>query len=225
MLTDSEEKSRMSYFVGVVSAAAPAHNAGMPNFRQPTPAEALLASRIATPIGRMTALQDADGALVYLDFEDPKGPTPPPGADTWRGQPVAWHETPLGDLAAQLTEYFDGRRRAFDLALAPRGEGFVLEVWAELTRIPYGTTISYGELAGRLGRPGAQRAVGRANGLNPIAVIVPCHRVIGADGKLTGYSGGIERKAELLALEQATTPLGQATLPLGIGAPRGKRKT
>ena len=109
---------------------------------------------------------------------------------------------PFGDVITQLTEYFAGRRRQFDLPLHMEGTDFQRRVWAELREIPYGETISYGELARRIGQPGAARAVGLANGRNPISIIVPCHRVIGAGGGLTGYGGGLERKQLLLALEQ-----------------------
>lgn len=105
-------------------------------------------------------------------------------------------------MVAQLAEYFAGARREFDLPLAPRGTAFQQRVWEELRRIPYGETISYAELARRVGRPGASRAVGRANATNPIAVIVPCHRVIGSDGALTGYAGGEPLKRALLELER-----------------------
>ncbi len=102
----------------------------------------------------------------------------------------------------QLAEYFDGTRRDFDLPLAPDGTLFQLRVWDELRRISYGETISYGELARRVGKPTASRAVGAANGRNPLAIVVPCHRVIGADGTLTGYGGGLPVKRALLALER-----------------------
>lgn len=107
----------------------------------------------------------------------------------------------FAEVAEQLDAYFAGTLTRFDLPLAPRGTGFQRAVWSEMGRIPYGTTISYGELARRVGRPGAARAVGLASGRNPIAIIVPCHRVIGADGRLTGYGGGLERKQQLLELE------------------------
>lgn len=109
----------------------------------------------------------------------------------------------LAPAARQLAEYFAGERTAFDLPLAPSGTPFQLRVWDELTRIPYGETIGYGELAARIGRPGAARAVGGANARNPIAIVVPCHRVVGGDGSLTGYAGGLGRKRALLALERA----------------------
>jgi methylated-DNA-[protein]-cysteine S-methyltransferase len=108
---------------------------------------------------------------------------------------------PFHDARRQLEEYFAGGRRDFSLTLAPAGTDFQQRVWSALRAIPYGETISYGELARRIGNPRAVRAVGLANGRNPISIIVPCHRVIGADGTLTGYGGGLERKRFLLALE------------------------
>jgi methylated-DNA-[protein]-cysteine S-methyltransferase len=119
-------------------------------------------------------------------------------------------------VVTQLEEYFSGQRRDFDLELAPQGTEFQLRVWNELTRIPYGTTISYGELARRLGNPDASRAVGTANGANPIPIVVPCHRVIGADGSLTGFGGGLKAKAALLELEGAL-PQGSAQGSLEFG--------
>lgn len=123
----------------------------------------------------------------------------------------AWVEDnaipPFADARRQLEEYFAGRLREFDLPLSPAGTPFQMRVWEELRRIPYGQTISYGELARRIGSAAASRAVGLANGRNPISIIIPCHRVIGASGKLTGYGGGMERKQFLLALEsQAAAP-------------------
>ncbi len=111
------------------------------------------------------------------------------------------------DERSQLEEYFDGRRRDFDVELALSGSTFDVTVWQALRQIPYGETISYGELARRIGRPEAVRAVGAANGRNPIAVIVPCHRVIGADGSLTGFGGGLPRKRRLLEIEAGVLPL------------------
>jgi methylated-DNA-[protein]-cysteine S-methyltransferase len=107
----------------------------------------------------------------------------------------------FGDVEAQLDAYFTGELTEFDVPLAPAGSGFQLAVWAALTRIPYGDTASYGEIAAEVGRPDAVRAVGSTNGRNPIAVIIPCHRVIGADGTLVGYGGGLPRKRLLLELE------------------------
>lgn len=106
-------------------------------------------------------------------------------------------------LRDQLQEYFDGRRRQFDLPLAPQGTPFQQSVWQQLLKIPYGETRSYGDLANALNNLGAIRAVGAANGRNPISIVIPCHRVIGSDGTLTGYAGGIERKQKLLAREDA----------------------
>lgn len=107
----------------------------------------------------------------------------------------------LSEAARQLEEYFAGARREFDLPLAPKGTPFQQSVWALLRQIPYGETRSYGQLAAALGNPKASRAVGGANHNNPIAIVVPCHRVIGADGSLTGYAGGLDIKAYLLRLE------------------------
>ncbi len=108
---------------------------------------------------------------------------------------------PLAATRRQLSEYFAGSRRSFDLPLRLQGTPFQQRVWRELREIPYGETWSYGQLAARIGKPGASRAVGLANGRNPISILVPCHRVIGADGSLTGYGGGLERKQWLLAHE------------------------
>ncbi|HTQ80446.1 MAG TPA: methylated-DNA--[protein]-cysteine S-methyltransferase, partial [Thermoanaerobaculia bacterium] len=165
----------------------------------------LYAERIPTPLPELAALVatvDEEGALVALDFL-------PRDADiaelerraSARGDRLIWESGCCAAVAAQLAQYFAGERQDFDLQLAPRGSAFQREVWDELYRIPYGVTISYAELAQRVGRPGAARAVGRANGTNPIPVIIPCHRVIGADGSLTGYGGGMPLKRALLALE------------------------
>ena len=119
----------------------------------------------------------------------------------------AWSADPcpvLDEAVRQLEEYFAGERRDFDLPLDPAGTPFQLTVWAALRDIPYAETINYGQLANRVGNPNASRAVGLANGRNPISIVVPCHRVIGADGSLTGYGGGLDRKRTLLALERRT---------------------
>lgn len=125
----------------------------------------------------------------------------------WPFTPPVTARTPevplLRAAVAQLAEYFAGERTAFDLPLTPPGTAFQRRVWDELARIPYGTTTTYGAVALRLGDPKSVRAVGLANGRNPIGIVVPCHRVVGADGKLRGYAGGIERKQQLLALESA----------------------
>jgi methylated-DNA-[protein]-cysteine S-methyltransferase len=120
------------------------------------------------------------------------------------GREPGWIEqaAPFREAVRQLDEYFAGTRRRFDLPLAPAGTPFQQRVWQGLTEIPYGETISYAELARRIGRPAAVRAVGAANGRNPLAIVVPCHRVIGSDGRLVGYGGGLPVKAALLELER-----------------------
>ncbi len=129
--------------------------------------------------------------------------------ETHRHEPVRTPDAvrdaaPFRAARGQLEEFFAGERREFSLALAPAGTPFQLAVWQSLRAIPYGTTITYGELARRIGNLRAVRAVGLANGRNPLSIIVPCHRVIGANGTLTGYGGGVERKRFLLALECGT---------------------
>ncbi len=114
---------------------------------------------------------------------------------------------PFAETKRQLAEYFTGARTTFDLPLAMNGTAFQKLVWDALKEIPFGVTMSYGELARKIGKPNASRAVGLANGRNPISIIVPCHRVIGANGSLTGYGGGLSRKEALLSLERGTTGL------------------
>ncbi len=153
-------------------------------------------SVVASPIGPLT-LVAAGGALagVYLDAE--RVPAAVAGAAA-----AGEDASALAAAAGQLAEYFAGQRTEFGLPLALNGTDFQRRVWAALRKIPYGETISYGELARGLGQPSASRAVGLANGRNPIPIIVPCHRVVGSDGSLTGYGGGLDRKRFLLALEQ-----------------------
>ena len=122
---------------------------------------------------------------------------------------------PFAAVIGQLREYFAGERTTFDLPLAPSGTPFQQRVWIALGEIPYGRTVSYGQIAVRIGRPRACRAVGLANGANPIGVIIPCHRVVGADGTLTGYGGGLDRKRFLIAMERRET---EPQLSLDIGA-------
>jgi len=144
---------------------------------------------VGSPVGRLT-LVGAGDELVGLHFE---GERPPKGA--------VRDDRRLRDAALQLDEYFAGRRTRFDLPLAPVGTPFQKAVWRALTRIPYGETASYGDIARAIGQPSASRAIGGANHRNPIAIVIPCHRVIGADGSMTGYGGGLDRKRLLLGLE------------------------
>jgi methylated-DNA-[protein]-cysteine S-methyltransferase len=153
-----------------------------------------------SPIGPLQLISDGE-SLTGLFMNEYKG-GPDPGEDWVRDDSHAL----LAEARRQLAAYFEGQRKTFDLPLAAKGTEFQRRVWDALGQIPYGTTISYGELARRIGNPGASRAVGLANGSNPISIIVPCHRVIGANGKLTGYGGGMERKKALLALEAPAGP-------------------
>jgi methylated-DNA-[protein]-cysteine S-methyltransferase len=157
---------------------------------------------IDSPLGPLRLFADGDELTgLYL----PNQPAPE-GAREAR-TPV------LALAAAQLAEYFAGERRDFDVPLAPRGTGFQQRVWRELGKIPYGETRSYGDLARAIDRPSASRAVGAANGKNPISILVPCHRVIAGSGALTGYAGGIDAKRWLLAHEARPAQL-------GLGLPR-----
>ncbi|WP_284455148.1 methylated-DNA--[protein]-cysteine S-methyltransferase [Alloalcanivorax xenomutans] len=155
---------------------------------------------LTTPLGPMIALVDQQGALVRLEFVDGQHH---PASVHWRGLSYVRDAATVRPVAEQLDAYFAEQLTDFDVPLAPLGNAFLQEAWRHLRRVPYGTTISYGELATRLPRPTSARAIGRANAVNPIAIIVPCYRVIGADGSLTGYAGGIERKQALLELERA----------------------
>lgn len=150
-----------------------------------------------SPIGRLLVAAD-DAGLRHVEFDAPR--YPPPIDATWREED---NDPVLREARRQLVEYFAGSRRAFDLPLAPRGTDFQRRVWDALAGIGFGDTCSYLDIARRLGDPNALRAVGAANGRNPIAIVIPCHRVIGADGSLTGYGGGLERKRFLLELEGA----------------------
>jgi len=145
---------------------------------------------IPSPCGELVAISDGE-SITSLEFPG-RGPSPA-GAKHDDG--------PFRELRAQIDAYFAGERRRFELPLAAIGTPFQRAVWAALVAIPYGATTTYGELARVIGRPAAVRAVGAANGANPIAIVVPCHRVIGKDGTLTGYGGGLPRKELLLGLE------------------------
>jgi methylated-DNA-[protein]-cysteine S-methyltransferase len=150
-------------------------------------------TRIDSPVGRLLLAADTQG-LRLASFESSK-----------RAAPVQsqWKEdiAPFAEVIRQLQAYFGGELKEFDLPLAPEGTEFQLRVWNSLRTIPYGETISYAQLAQKIGNPQAVRAVGLANGSNPIPIIVPCHRVIGSDGSLTGFGGGLANKQKLLALE------------------------
>ncbi|HLH14096.1 MAG TPA: methylated-DNA--[protein]-cysteine S-methyltransferase [Solirubrobacteraceae bacterium] len=161
--------------------------------------ERLLYTSIDSPIGELLLVGDGD-ALRALHMQGARRPLRV--EPDWRASARAF-----AGVRAQLREYFAGERTTFDTPLQLRGNEFERRVWHALLDIPYGETVSYGEIARRVGNPAAARAVGLANGRNPIAVIVPCHRVIGANGSLTGYGGGLERKRLLLELER-----GQAAL-------------
>jgi methylated-DNA-[protein]-cysteine S-methyltransferase len=153
----------------------------------------MLYCEISTPIGRLLLAGEQE-ALHRICFQS--GPHPLRVPASWRPA-----EEPFRDAVGQLDEYFAGRRRRFELSLAPEGTPFQREVWYALTTIPYGETVSYSQLARLLGRPAASRAVGAANGQNPLPIVIPCHRVIGANGSLTGFGGGLAIKSRLLELE------------------------
>lgn len=150
-------------------------------------------TEVESPIGRIRLAADGEG-LRQVDFI---GAEPRPVPAGW-----AHDASRLAPVAAQLRAYFAGTLREFDLELAPRGTPFQQGVWRRLCEIPYGATTSYGALAARIGNPRASRAVGLANGRNPIPIVIPCHRVIGSNGSLVGYGGGLAIKEHLLALER-----------------------
>jgi methylated-DNA-[protein]-cysteine S-methyltransferase len=151
-------------------------------------------TRIESPVGPLLLVAD-DAGLCQILFINGRHPAHPE---------LSWRQdrAPHTDTIRQLQAYFAGELENFDLQLAPEGTPFQLDVWRRLCDIPYGKTISYGELAGLMGNPNACRAVGLANGSNPIPIVIPCHRVIGSNGKLTGYGGGLPIKEKLLALER-----------------------
>lgn len=155
-------------------------------------------TEVETPVGRLLIAGDG-AAIKRIYFQKGKNLLRP--APDWIND-----ARPLAEPLRQLRSYFDGELKDFDLKLAPEGTPFQIDVWRALTEIPYGETISYGELARRIGKPSASRAVGAANGQNPIPIVIPCHRVIGASGKLTGYGGGLDIKEILLDLERRHAP-------------------
>jgi methylated-DNA-[protein]-cysteine S-methyltransferase len=150
-----------------------------------------------TAIGDLTVAGDSR-AVHFVHFQRDGGP---------RASWIRARGGVVRDAQAQLEEYFERGRRTFDVPLAPQGTPFQQSVWAQLRKVPYGETVAYGELARRIGQPTASRAVGAANGANPIPVIVPCHRAVGADGSMTGFGGGIAIKRKLLALESGQRAL------------------
>jgi methylated-DNA-[protein]-cysteine S-methyltransferase len=154
---------------------------------------------VESPIGRLMLTSDGTALTgLYMNLYRNKPSKLPGLGDDWIQNATI---DPLPAAARQLKEYFAGKRREFDLPLRMEGTEFQQRVWRELTKIPFGETRSYGQLAKRLNNPNGSRAVGLANGRNPIAIIVPCHRVIGADGSLTGFGGGLDRKEWLLTHE------------------------
>lgn len=159
---------------------------------------------VDSPVGLLLIAADEAG-LRHIEFVRPRHPIRMHGDWQQADSDV------LQATEAQLVEYFDGGRREFELPLAPQGTPFQLQVWEELARIPFGATISYAQLAQRVGNPAGTRAVGAANGRNPLPILLPCHRVIGADGTMTGFGGGVPTKEFLLRLEGAL-PAGQGGL-------------
>jgi methylated-DNA-[protein]-cysteine S-methyltransferase len=156
---------------------------------------------VPSPVGPLTIVAREGGVTgLYMDAQRHA----PDAAEF--GLPGDPADEPFATAVAQLSAYFAGTLTEFDLPLAPEGTPFQRKVWEGLRAIPYGETVSYGELARRIGRPAASRAVGLANGRNPIAIVVPCHRVVGSDGSLTGYGGGLDRKLFLLTLERGGPP-------------------
>jgi methylated-DNA-[protein]-cysteine S-methyltransferase len=149
---------------------------------------------LSSPVGKLLLAMDGQG-LRHIHFETGRHPLEP--GEDWEPGPGALHE-----VRAQLKAYFAGKLIEFDLPLAPQGTDFQQQVWLELLRIPYGKTTTYGEIARRLGDVQATRAVGAANGRNPLPIVVPCHRVVGANGDLTGFGGGLPTKRFLLDHEQ-----------------------
>ncbi len=151
---------------------------------------------VKSPVGDILLAANRSG-LTHLLFADHLRVTPPQGDGSTEAGKI------MDTAEVQLKEYFVGQRQIFDLPLFPHGTDFQLEVWQALGRIPFGETVSYQTLASNIGRPQAVRAVGAANGANPISIVVPCHRVIGKNGRLTGFGGGLQAKADLLKLEGA----------------------
>ena len=153
---------------------------------------------VDSPVGPLTIAGRADGTVTHLCLTEQRHA--PKQLSSWARDGSAF-----SDVARQLDGYFAGRRRTFEFPMEMAGTPFQRQVWNALQQIPYGETATYGDIASMIGKPSACRAVGLANGRNPIAIVVPCHRVIGKSGALTGYGGGLTRKEQLLALEGALT--------------------
>lgn len=193
MRTDTGLEMEMDMLPLDIEVPAPTRDTAIV-FKAPAPGPTRFTT-MDSPVGELT---------LYGDGRALGGALTPDKDGSPRHVPADWVREDTGvlaDAAEQLRAYFAGTLTGFDLPLAPAGTEWQRRVWTALTTIPYGETASYGELARELGRPTASRAVGMANGRNPISIIVPCHRVIGADGTLTGYAGGLERKRFLLSLE------------------------
>ena len=163
---------------------------------------------LETPVGRLALIGSTDGIRAILWPGDAPSRAGLTDATFDIGTTVA-----LDDAAEQLDEYFAGTRTTFDLPLDLRGTPFQIAAWEALATIPYGATHTYAEQAARIGRPNAVRAIGAANGRNPISIVLPCHRVVGSDGSLTGFAGGLEAKAALLAFEAARVSVSTRTPP------------
>ncbi len=187
-----------------MTGQAPGHSRGLVT---------ITLKRLLTPLGAMVA-GATDSGLCLLEFTDRRALERQVDGLVKRldGILVPGNNAILTALGQELEEYFDGRRRHFEVPITAAGTSFQRQVWRRLRRIPYGTTVSYGQLAAALGRPGASRAVARANGDNRVAILIPCHRVVGADGHLTGYGGGLWRKRALLEVEGAALPPKQLEL-------------
>jgi len=160
-----------------------------------------------SPLGPLAAEFTSSGALCRLDFLHGPIDAHIAARSADRGSPVRYDQAVASELALELDEYFAGRLRGFRQVLELEGTDFQRAVWAALLEIPFGEVTSYGALAARLGKPGASRAVGAANGANPVPILVPCHRVIAADGGLGGFSAGLHNKRALLELEGSLAPL------------------
>ncbi len=171
---------------------------------------------IDSPVGPLYA-KAIDGELTQLSFARRAPAITPPGAVHGASFEI------IRRVQIEIGEYFDNRRKAFDVPFRLHGPPFHLRVWKALLDIPYGSTLAYGGLAKRIGEPDAARAVGAANGANPIVIIVPCHRVIGANGDLVGFGGGVERKRLLLDLESGSVALALPELQPNFGAPPAAR--